>query len=192
MARPTGRPIRDELVAAGQDLAQSHGVAAFSYADLAKRVGIQSPSIHHHFPRKEDLVAEIAKRYRQDFSEQLTSLHNRGSGRERLDGYRDLFNQVAVDGRLCLCGSAAAEWSSVGDAARVEVLAFFAEQQVWLSGVIADAMVSGEFSSSLDPQRDAELMLSALEGALLLARADIGGEPVNDVFERVMRFFTSD
>lgn len=183
MARTTGRPIRDELVIAGQELAQSRGVTEFSYADLAERVGIRTASIHHHFARKEDLVAEMASRYRQEFAGELDRLRLEPTGRARLEGYRDLFTRVAAEGRLCLCGSAAAEWSSIGDATKSEVRAFFAEQRVWLRDVIADGVAAGEFSVSIDESVEADLILAALEGATLLARADVGPRFVDHVFD---------
>ncbi len=186
MARTTGRPIRDELVVAGQELAQTLGVAEFSYSDVAERVGIRAASIHHHFPRKEDLVAEMATRYREEFGAELTRLRLEPTGRARLEGYRDLFTQVVAEGRICLCGSAAAEWSSIGDATRLEVQAFFAEQRAWLRDVIAEGVEDGEFSVSLDVSVQADLILAALEGATLLARADVGPHFVDHVFDNLL------
>jgi TetR/AcrR family transcriptional repressor of nem operon len=34
---------------------------------LANEVGIKSASVHYHFPTKEDLGAELAKRYTENF-----------------------------------------------------------------------------------------------------------------------------
>ena len=42
---------------------RSRGYAAFSYADLEKMVGIRKASIHHYFPKKEDLGVEIVETY---------------------------------------------------------------------------------------------------------------------------------
>jgi TetR/AcrR family transcriptional repressor of nem operon len=186
MARPTGRDIRDEVIRAGQALAQSHGVAQFSYADIADRVGIRSASIHHHFPKKEDLVAAMAKSYRQDFSANLQELDGRSTSTAKLGGYRDLFARVVADGRLCLCGSAAAEWSSIGKASQLEVMMFFDEQREWLSDVVAAGVASGEFDSTVDADTEAIVILSALEGAVLLARAGVTIPELADIQGRLI------
>jgi len=47
--------------------ARAHGYDGFSYADLAKDVGIRKASIHHHFPSKASLALALMERYRQDF-----------------------------------------------------------------------------------------------------------------------------
>ncbi len=183
--------MRDEILIAGQELAQSMGVAEFSYADLSERVGIRSASIHHHFAKKEDLVTEIASRYRGNFGAQLRELEERPSSVEQLEGYRDLFEETVTKGDLCLCGSAAAEWSAIGDSTKDEVKAFFAEQTRWLTDVISKGMASGEFSSGLNPSEEANLLLAALEGATLLARVENHGAHVGRVFDRILTFLTT-
>lgn len=171
---------------AAQAMAQERGVAEFSYRDLADVVGIRAASIHHHFPRKDDLLTEVAARYRQEFGEQLAELRSQPSGELRLVGYRDLFLRVANEGSMCLCGSAAAEWTSIGASTRLEVQAFFAEQRAWLSDVIGEAVATGEFASSIDSQEEADVILVALEGATLLSRAEVSPTLVDSVFNGLL------
>lgn len=190
MAKPTGRAMREELLDVAQELAQTRGVTEFSYADLAERVGIRSASIHHHFAKKEDLLAEIARRYRSRFNADLRELEERSTQTQQLEGYRDLFAAAAVEGKLCLCGAAAAEWSAIGDATKQEVLSFFTEQRHWLRTVISRGIDANEFAADLDPEKEADLVLSSLEGALLLARVeqDQPNSHIDLVFERLLSF----
>ena len=190
MAKPTGRNIRDELIQASQALAQSHGVAQFSYADVAERVGIRSASIHHHFPKKEDLVAAMARSYRQQFGAELSILDRFPSSMEKLEGYRELFWRVIAENHLCLCGSAAAEWSSIGNASQCEVKTFFDEQRAWLSDVVTDGVASGELKETLDPDTEALVILSALEGTVLLARAGVDPDSLQHMYARLTRAMT--
>ena len=53
---------------------RSKGYSAFSYADLAAKVGIRKASIHHHFPTKECLGAELINDYIARFNETLLSI----------------------------------------------------------------------------------------------------------------------
>jgi len=39
------------------------GYGAFSYREIAAEIGIKSASIHYYYPSKEDLAAEVIRRY---------------------------------------------------------------------------------------------------------------------------------
>lgn len=190
MARPTGRPIRDEILDASRELAQSVGVGHFSYADLAERVGVSAPSIHHHFAKKEDLLIAVAHRYRNDFAAELAELNDQASTAvSRLHGYRALFDRVATGGGMCLCGAAAADWASLGPGVQREVEAFFDDQVTWLTGVVAEGVTTGEFSADLDPSSEAVLILCALEGATLVARTN-GRVSLDTILNRLVDSMT--
>lgn len=170
MARPTGRPIRDELLDHATELIKEVGVNGFSYADLAKRLDIKAPSIHHHFKAKEDLVAAVAAKYRADFSEAVKRVPNTDPLSKVIE-YAELFVQTAQTDALCLCGAVSADWSAVGEASRREVSAFFDEQQQWLEQTLSEATEAGQIASSLPLSTLASAILSMLEGSLLVARA---------------------
>lgn len=173
MARPTGRPVRDEILIAARSLIQQVGVGGFSYADLAGQLGIKAPSIHHHFRTKENLVAEVAVRYREEFGQMVSAIDD-PSPMERIRRYGDLFDQTASSELLCLCGVVAAEWLTVGDLVKDEVGLFFDEQATWLTEQLAAGKSAGEVRSDVDVAATAQLLMASLEGALLMARA--GGD----------------
>lgn len=158
-------------MAEARALIQQVGVGGFSYGSLADRLGISSPSIHHHFRTKEDLVAEVAARYRSDFAAAVAAIDGPTAGR-RLAAYVELYAETSSRSMLCLCGAVAAEWAAVGDKPRREVDRFFADQRSWLEATLADGVEAGEYRSDLDVRATASGLLATLEGALLLARAD--------------------
>ena len=90
MARPSGRDIRREVIEAAMRAVQSQGATAFSYASIADELGIKAPSIHHHFPKKADLLTAAVAQYRSRFRRQVEELQHH-SARERLEAYADLF-----------------------------------------------------------------------------------------------------
>ena len=169
MARPTGRPVRDEILVAAQRLIQQVGVDGFSYADLAEIVDVRAPSIHHHFRRKEDLVAEVANRYRRSFRTTVAAIDD-PSPRDRILAYAEIFSDTAAEQLLCLCGTLAGEWSTIGDRARQVVQAFVEDQLTWLAEQLEEAARVGEIADTADHRATAELILATLEGALLLSR----------------------
>jgi TetR/AcrR family transcriptional regulator, transcriptional repressor for nem operon len=162
-----------QILDVAQELAQTRGYNAFSYRDLAERVGIRSASIHHHFPGKSDLAMAIVARYREKFGAALRDIRERnGDAGAQLEAYVDLFRQtLEQDGRLCLCGMFAAELSSLPEDVRDEVRAFFAENERWLMRTLDAGRRKGELQFAGAPNEAAAMILDALEGALLTARA---------------------
>ncbi len=170
MARPTGRPVKDEILESARTLIQQVGVGGFSYADLAGQLGIKPPSIHHHFRTKEDLVAEVVVLYRAAFAEHVELLPG-PTEVDRIRQYADLFNRTAAEDRVCLCGAVAAEWMLVGESVREEVAAYFGDQQRWIEAQLTAGAKAGLIRSDVDPALGSQMILAALEGSMLLTRA---------------------
>ena len=170
MARPSGRDIRREVIDAATRAVQAQGATAFSYASIADELGIKAPSIHHHFPKKADLLTAAVAHYRSRFRRQVEELQH-PSPRERLEAYAALFFAPAQQDLMCLCGAAAADWNDIAADTRCEVRAFFARQIAWVAAQATEAVQAGQFSPELDTEAFATAFVATLEGALLLARA---------------------
>lgn len=175
MARPTGRPVREEVIAAATLLVKQVGVSAFSFGGLAKQLGIKAPSIHHHFRTKEDLVTAIAERYRLEFADAVAAIPE-GTAQHRLEAYAELFARTAQADQLCLCGAVAAEWLSVGEGPRREVATFFSDQVAWLESQIVVGIDSGSIRADVDAAQVARLIFASLEGSMLMTRAGSAGD----------------
>lgn len=182
MARPSGRDVRTEVLDAAQSAIQTDGVGGFSYHDLARRLGVRAPSIHHHFRHKTDLVADVSARYRSEFRRRATAI-DAPTAALRLTAYAALFAETAQEGLMCLCGAVAADWSAASDEVREEVTGFFADEVDWVELQISIGVDTGEFRAGIDPRAMAQAVVSMLEGTLLLVRAGAG--PVTLAVESV-------
>lgn len=162
----------DRILDSAQTLAQVRGYNGFSYADISAELSITKPSIHHHFPTKAALAEALIARYREQFAAARQQVDSDAMGaRERLLGYAGLYAKVFADGgRLCLCGVFAADAESLPAPVRQATAEFFADQQRWVAGVLAEAGLPASRTGAA-----AQAYLAALEGALLLARAH--GQP---------------
>jgi AcrR family transcriptional regulator len=58
--------LRDEILAATQQLIAERGFAALAMDDLAARVGISKPTLYNQFPTREDLLAAMIARLVRD------------------------------------------------------------------------------------------------------------------------------
>ncbi|MEO6926322.1 MAG: TetR/AcrR family transcriptional regulator [Rhodanobacter sp.] len=158
-------------------LIQQRGYRGFSFDEVAQVVGIRKPSVHHHFHTKADLVAALARRYTERFESALAAIDvARRDPLMRLKSYVRLFaTTYAQDGRLCVCGMLGAEADALPDGVADAVASFFKLNLAWLTAAFRDAQRSGQMTSAQRAAALAELMLSTLEGAMVVGRGARGG-----------------
>ncbi len=159
---------RSALVDNATALVRRRGYAAFSYADLAEVVGIRKPSIHHHFPLKEDLAVAIVEAYTGRFRERLNAIAADAADLPgRLRAYAGLYREGLARGEGCLCGVLASEVAILPPRVRAGVEAFFALNLRWLEQAHAAAPEVGP--RGVEPRRAARTTLATLQGALFVA-----------------------
>ncbi len=163
---------RTQILTEAEAVVRRVGYAGFSYADLAERVGIRKPSIHHHFPAKVDLGAALVETYTDRFTEALGDIAAASrDAPERLDAYAGLYRAGLQAGQGCLCGVLASELAGLPERVRAGVRRFFEVNAEWLATVIAEGQAVGSIRADVDAQSQAAAVLAGLEGAMLVARA---------------------
>jgi TetR/AcrR family transcriptional repressor of nem operon len=160
------------LLDCAQELAQTRGLNAFSFKDLAQRVGIRTASVHHHFPTKGDLGRELMARYRERFRAELSAIDaSTRSARRKLERLMALFRATLRDGnRLCLCGMLATEYLTLPLPVQREVRSFYEETEGWLARVLREGRSERAFDFDGSPAVLAKTFLATLEGAMIAAR----------------------
>ena len=156
---------KKKLLDAASLLVQTRGYNGFSFHDLAAAVGITTASIHYHFPTKANLGQQLVKRYTAEFMAALGD-PKASPPSPRLRHYVGLFRAALSEGRMCLCGMIGAEVDGVPAEVSAEVREFFRANELWLMRVFEAA---GAHTATA--RRKARLFVSALEGAMLIARA---------------------
>ena len=80
----------DSLIELTDTLIQQNGYQGFSYADLAKTLGIRKASIHYHFQTKTDLGIAYCEYKKAGFLALEATLQQLPAGKARLKGYMDV------------------------------------------------------------------------------------------------------
>jgi TetR/AcrR family transcriptional regulator, transcriptional repressor for nem operon len=75
---------------------------------------------------------------------------------------------------MCLCGMLAAEYETLPEPMGEAVVTFFRDNEAWLGKVVSEGQTDGSFSPRLTPGEASQMILSGLEGSMLLARTDGG------------------
>jgi TetR/AcrR family transcriptional repressor of nem operon len=71
---------------------------------------------------------------------------------------------------MCLCGMLAAEYQTLPEPMRVAVLRFFDENEEWLASVLEQGEREGSLKLAAPAGEVARMIVSGLEGAMLVAR----------------------
>ena len=152
-------------------LVQSRGFNGFSYAQVAAELNITTASLHYHFPGKAELGEALIARYAARFADALETIDGRvPDARAKLDAYASLYADVLRGKRMCLCGILAAEYETLPKPMQRAVVRFFDDNEIWLTGVLAQGEADETLSFDGSPSDAAQTILSSLEGAMLVAR----------------------
>jgi TetR/AcrR family transcriptional regulator, transcriptional repressor for nem operon len=174
---------RDAALNVAQELLQTRGLNAFSFRDVAERVRIKAASIHYYFPTKAELCRALIARQRADVKVSLDRIDSdERDANQKLARYVSVFRAtLEVGNRMCLCGMLAADVTTLDTSVVEDLRRSFEDHEGWLKGVLDEGKNSGSLRFDASPRDEARLLLSSLEGAMLIART----------FEDLRRFETS-
>ena len=166
----TTRGTADRILDTAERLVQLRGYNAFSYADVAKAVGIRKASLHYHFATKGDLGVALVARYRRAFLAALDAIeHDSDHALERLERYGKLYGSVLRRKRMCMCGMLATDAATLPKAMRESVAEFFSENVGWLARILDQGRRRKELRFEGTPPAMATFFVSSLEGAMLVS-----------------------
>jgi len=165
------RDTATRILDIAEGLVQVRGFNAFSYADIAKALGIQKASLHHHYATKADLGVALVDRYRSTFMGALNKIEAGDKDTmQSLERYAELYRGVLKKGRMCMCGMLASDVATLPGAIRESVADFFVENEEWVTRVLAAGRKRGDIVFEGTPASMAALIVSSLEGAMLVVR----------------------
>lgn len=149
------------------------GYAGFSYADIAKTVGISKASIHHHFPTKVDLAVAVLVRHRSALFAGAEAIDgNISAPLKRLKAYAEFWENCIADGTrpFCVAALLAAELPGLPEEVAAELKLHFDGLKRWICNTL-DAGAKDRtilLKDSLDTE--AEVFMATMHGALLSSR----------------------
>jgi len=159
-----------QILDTAEGLVQERGFNGFSYADVARQLGVTKAALHYHFASKAELGDALIDRYAARFFDALARVDPEFDAVEKLHAYAQLYADVFRDDRMCLCGMLAADYATLPDPMRDRVVRFFDDNEVWLAHVL-EAGRKAETIRFAGPARSvARTLIGGLEGAMLVAR----------------------
>jgi TetR/AcrR family transcriptional repressor of nem operon len=180
MARPSHR---EKLLQEGMRVVHEHGFANASVRDIVQAAGVAQGSFTNHFTSKEAFGLEVIDLY-FDHSCQVmrdTLRNDARSPLQRLAAYIDTtknrLNQESMRSG-CLLGNFTAEASDHSEPIRHRLVEIFAQVQQSIAYCLRAAIDAGELDAGTDCDQTAAFIVSSMQGANLLAKANRSSAPV--------------
>jgi TetR/AcrR family transcriptional repressor of nem operon len=170
-AKRQSKDTASRILDVAERIVQVRGFNGFSYADVAGELNITKASLHYHFAGKAELGEALIARYAERFAEALASIDAQVPGAPaKLEAYASLYADVLRGRRMCLCGILAAEYETLPKPIRDAVIAFFDENEDWLERALEQGRSEGVLHFDGSAREAGRIILSGLEGAMLVAR----------------------
>ena len=152
-------------------LVQLRGFNGFSYADIAAELHITKASLHYHFAGKAELGRALIERYAERFTAALEAIDQHETDPvEKIRAYSAIYADVLSERRMCLCGMLAAGYDTLAEPMQHAVIEFFDTNEAWLTRVLEEGQESGQIRLNGPVREAAQVIVSGLEGAMLIAR----------------------
>lgn len=164
----------ERILQTANTLLVDRGYSAFSYADIAEIVQIRKASIHHHFPTKAGLVVAVLQAHRARLQAGMENFDsNFRNAFTRLQQYFKFWEGCIADGSMSFCIGAllSAEMPSLPDEVQMEVRQHFRTLTQWFEETLKSGSEAGDLRLRSAVATEAQVLIAALHGAMLSARA---------------------
>lgn len=163
---------KGEILELADQLVKSVGYGAFSYADLSAKLGITKASIHHHFPRKEDLGEALCATYAGSMRAKFEKAERAaGSAWSKLETYFLSGASLVEDhGKTCPLSSLQGQINTLPETMKAKLKELDEIELGFFARVLEAGRAKGELTFKGEPAAQAALMISAYKGSLAFAR----------------------
>lgn len=180
MAKPSNR---DKLLTEGLRVVHERGFAGAGVRDIVAAAGVPQGSFTNHFASKEAFGLEIINLYFSSTGPMLDStLRNEAlTPLARIRAYVDAnihrLNETGMRNG-CLFGNFIAEASEHSEAIRQRIVAILAEMERAIAVCLREAVQARELPPDFGCDEIAAFVMSGLQGATLLAKAQRSPRPM--------------
>ena|SRR5947209_8951709 len=174
---------RDRMIESAAVLMREQGVEGTSFSDVVVASGAPRGSIYHYFPRGKAQLIEEATRYGTDFViARLSAALEKADTAAAVRTFGEFYGQVLRDsdfGAGCPVLAAALEGERSADARDAAGRGFEEWERLIAQGLTRDGVARKQAAQL------ATLIVSSLEGAVVLSRAQRSGAPLERVLDQI-------
>lgn len=175
------RNQKDLILGHAEELMRRVGYKAFSYQDLADRLGVSKPAIHHHFATKDTLGLALIQLYDAHFSSLVGQVEAEGrSAGEQVFAFLWLDGGPTTGCDICPLGALQMHFETFSSAMQRATVELSQRMHGWLAEKFSEARTEGEVQSWGTPEQQAVFLMASMQGGRQQTRA-LGAEALVDV-----------
>lgn len=179
------------MIAAGSELFLIHSYQGTGINEVLKTCGVPKGSFYNYFASKEEFaLAVIEFQMEQSAEFVLQNLCNEAlSPLKRISTYLDTIGQGMVNCHFamgCIFGTLAQEMANLSPKLREALTRAFQVQVDHLTDCLRLGQEQGEIKADVQPVEMAGFIMSALQGAQIMAKTFVSGEPLREVHHIVI------
>jgi len=168
---------KSKILDVAECLVQQLGPNAMSYQQVSDAVGVRKASIHHHFPKKEDLVEALLERCHVSYGEHYKMIvDGPDSAPDKLRKLATVFADGLQKQQLCLVGTMSSDLATLSDSSRKILEETILETVKIYSPAFEQGLEEGSLSICGNVEETAYAFFSFLLGTQISARACGGVE----------------
>jgi len=177
---------KQQIVELSAGLLREHGFNGFSYLDLSRALGISKASVHHHYPKKDDLGLALCEWSDAWLIQGLEHFDTKGSSSwNKLERYlQAAMKHTLTDHKMCPISAFYSDLNKLSEPIKVALKALDDIELDWVAKVMREGEQAGEFIKQDDSRAMAALFIFSCKGALFYAR--LHGQ---DLFHQTMKQF---
>jgi len=167
---------KEKVIDSAQALFHSNGFQSTSIDDILEETGVTKSNLYYHFKSKEELGLFILEKRIVEYEKKFLSdtLGNTSiSPEQRLKNYYKKVTKYHRDLNCrngCPFGNLALEMSDTNEKFRLRLSQFFDHWQKVIELCIRDGVKQKQFRDDISPKTISQLILSHLEGAILMTK----------------------
>ncbi|TYR78836.1 TetR/AcrR family transcriptional regulator [Priestia megaterium] len=180
---------RFRVITVASDLFMEKGVANTSMDDVVLASGVAKSNIYYHFKSKEDLIVSVLEHRIQELQSMVEEIINaRMPVSQRIQQIYETFAQK-IEERECVGGCPILSLMSVPiDEVKLRSQRFFEDLQATIEKLLMEGIQSGEFRKDVPVAQTSALLLSALEGAIMLVQTSGDVTALSRTGETIVHF----
>lgn len=184
---------KEKVIDSAQKLFHLNGFQNTSIDDILKSTGVTKSNLYYHFKSKEELGLLILEKRIREYENKFfsdTLENNSISPEKRLKKYYK--RVIAYHENLnckngCPFGNLALEMSNTNEKFRSRLSEFFNHWQKTIEKCLKEGIELKEFRSDVSPKIISQLILSHLEGAILMTKTHRSIIPLSSGSKTIMK-----
>ena len=182
---PKAQATREKIIQAANNLFYRHGYTATGLDKIIKAAEVTKGNFYYHFKSKEELLVAVLDWHRNLAFNELglnQSLECKSPIETLLTSIKNIAKRMAdtpaVQGcespqvHGCFFGNIALELSTCSEVVRHKVKLIFDDYRGFITELLKKAKIANEIDQTLDIQTTANIIISLMEGATLLDKAE--------------------